>query len=105
LSERPDEVKRVLRAMLKANGYILKNREGTIQVLVHWAKSRPEFAEAGYDSAVNVFSMDGSIPEDGMRVVLDGYRKSMNIARQIPLSEVADLAPLLEAQRELGLRK
>jgi NitT/TauT family transport system substrate-binding protein len=105
LSERPDEVKRVLRAMLKANGYILKNREGTIQVLVHWAKSRPEFAEAGYDSAVSVFSMDGSIPEDGMRVVLDGYRKSMNIARQIPLSEVADLAPLLEAQRELGLRK
>ena len=105
LSERPDEVKRVLRAMLKANDFILKNREGTIQVLVNWAKSKPEFAEAGYDSAVGVFSADGSIPEDGMRVVLDGFRKSMNITRQIPLSEVADTAPLFEAQRELGLRK
>lgn len=105
LSEQPDEVKRVLRAMLRANGYILKNRQGTIQVLVNWAKSKPEFAEAGYDSAVSVFSADGNIPEEGMRMVLDGYRKSMNISRPIPLSEVADLAPLLEAQRELGLRK
>jgi len=105
LSERPDEVKRVLRAMLKANGYILKNRDGAIQVLVNWAKSKPEFAEAGYDSAVSVFSTDGSVPEDGMRMVLEGFRKSMNIARPIPLSEVADMAPLLEAQRELGLRK
>jgi len=105
LTERPDEVKRMLRAMLRANNYILKNRDGTIQVLVHWAKSKQEFAEAGYDSAVNAFSADGSIPEEGMRVVLDGLRKSMNITRQIALSEVADLAPLLEAQRELGLRK
>lgn len=105
LAERPDEVKRLLRAMLKANNYILKNRDGTIQVLVNWAKSKQEFAEAGYDSAVSVFSADGSIPEEGMRVVLDGLRKSMNISRQVPLSEVADLAPLLEAQRELGLRK
>jgi len=73
--------------------------------LVNWAKFKPEFAEAGYDSVVGAFSADGSIPEDGMRVVLDGLRKSMNIARYIPLSEVADPAPLLEVQRELGLRK
>ncbi len=56
LAERPDEVKRVLRAMLKAKNYILKNRNGTIQVLVNWARSKPEFAEAAYDSAVSAFS-------------------------------------------------
>ncbi|HWH75915.1 MAG TPA: ABC transporter substrate-binding protein, partial [Candidatus Binatus sp.] len=105
LSERPDEVKRILRAMLKANSFILKNREGTVQVLVNWAKSKPEFAEAGYDSAVNVFSADGSIPEEGMRIVLENLRKSMNIARQIQLAEVSDMAPLLEAQRELGIKR
>ena len=49
LAERPDEVRRVLRAMLKANNYISKNRDGTVQVLVNWAKSKPEFAEAAYD--------------------------------------------------------
>jgi hypothetical protein len=40
-----------------------------------------------------------------MRVVLDGLRKSMNLGRPISLNEVADLAPLFEAQHELGLRK
>jgi len=83
----------------------IKESRRHLQVLVNWAKSKPEFAEAAYDSAVSSFSADGSIPEDGMRVVLDGLRKSMNLGRQVPLSEVADMAPLLEAQRELGLRK
>ena len=40
-----------------------------------------------------------------MRVVLDGLRKSMNLGRQIPLSEVPYLAPLFDVQRQLGLRK
>ena len=105
LNEKPDEVKRVIRAMLKANAFIRKNKEGTVQVLVNWAKTKPEFAEAGYDSSVNVFSADGSIPEDGLRMVVDNFRKSMNITRAVALTEVSDATPLLEAQRELGLRK
>ena len=105
INENPDEVKRVLRALIKANGFIRKNKEGTVQVLVDWAKTKPEFATAAYDSSVRVFSADGSIPEDGLRIVIENFRKSMNITRQIPLNEVADTAPLREAQRELGLRK
>ena len=73
---------------LKANGYILKNRDGTIQVLVNWAKSKPEFAEAGYDSAVSAFSADGSIPEDGMRVALEGLRKSMKWRGQLRVQKL-----------------
>ena len=80
---------------LKANGYILKNRDGTIQVLVNWAKSKPEFAEAGYDSAVSAFSAATRMPSSGI----------LKMARPIALAEVADIAPLLEAQRELALRK
>jgi NitT/TauT family transport system substrate-binding protein len=105
ISENPDEVKRVLRALIKANGFIRRNKEGTVQVLVDWAKTKPEFATAAYDSSVGVFSADGSIPEDGLRVVIENFRKSMNITRQVSLSEVADTALLREAQHELGLKK
>ena len=105
ITENPDEVKRILRALIKANGFIRKNKEGTVQVLVHWAKTKPEFATAAYDSSVGVFSADGSIPEDGLRVVIENFRKSMNITRPVSLNEVADTTLLLEAQRELGLRK
>ena len=63
------------------------------------------FAEAAYDSTVNGFSQDGTIPEDGLRVVIENFRKSMNISRPIPLAEVSDSTLLFEAQRELGIRK
>jgi NitT/TauT family transport system substrate-binding protein len=105
ITENPDEVKRVLRTLIKANGYIRRNKEGTVQVLVDWAKTKPEFATAAYDSSVGVFSSDGSIPEDGLRIVIENFRKSMNITRQVSLNEVADTIPLREAQRELGIKK
>lgn len=105
LTERPDAVKRVIRAIVRANGFIRRNRDGAIQVLVNWTKTKPEFAEAAYDSTVNVFSQDGTIPEDGMRVVIENFRKSMNISRQVSLSDVSDSTLLFEVQRELGIRK
>ena len=105
INENPDEVKRVLRSLIKANGFIRNNKEGTVQVMVHWTKTKPEFAAAAYDSSVGVFSSDGSIPEDGLRIVIDNFRKSMNITRPVPLNEVSDTNPLREAQRELGMRK
>jgi NitT/TauT family transport system substrate-binding protein len=105
LSEKPGEVKRVIRAIVKANGFIRRNREGAIQVLIDWTKTKPEFAEAAYDSTANVFSQDGTIPEDGLRIVIENFRQSMNISRPIPLIEVSDSTLLFEAQRELGIRK
>jgi NitT/TauT family transport system substrate-binding protein len=105
LQDRPDEVKRVIRAIVKANGFIRRNRDGVIQVLVNWTKTKPEFAEAAYDSTVNAFSQDGTIPEDGLRIVVDTFRKSMNISRQVALSEVSDSTILIDAQRELGIKK
>jgi ABC-type nitrate/sulfonate/bicarbonate transport system substrate-binding protein len=105
LADNPGEVKRILRALIKANGFIRNNKEGTVQVLVNWAKTKPEFAAAAYDSSAGVFSLDGTIPEDGLRVVIENFRKSMNISRQVPLSEVSDSTLLSEVQRELGIRK
>ena len=74
-------------------------------MLVNWAKTKPEFAAAAYDSSARVFSLDGTIPEDGLRIVIDNFRKSMNISRQVPLTEVSDNTLLLEVQRELGIKK
>ena len=105
LTESPAEVKRVLRAMLRANAFIRKNRDGTVRVLVNWAKSSPESAAAAYDSSAAFFSLDGSIPEDGLRIVIDNFRRSMNISRPVPLTEVSDSSLLAEVQKELGLRK
>ena len=55
IKERPDQVKRAIRALIKANNYIRNNRDGTIRVLIDWTKTKPELAAASYDSVMGVF--------------------------------------------------
>lgn len=104
IKEKPDEVKRVIRAGIKANHYIRSQREGTIQFLMDWQKVNRETATANYDSAVGVFNEDGAPPEAGLRLIIDEAKKTARIDRDIPLSEIADLSILREAQKELGIR-
>ena len=99
-----DEIKRVIRAGIKANRYIRANRDGTAQFLMEWLKLNREAAGATYDSVVKVYNEDPSTCEKGLRLVIDETKKSMKITRDVPLSDIADLSLLREAQRELGTR-
>jgi NitT/TauT family transport system substrate-binding protein len=98
------EVKAVLKGLIKAARYIRANREGAIAALVEWGRVAPEIAAATYDSTVKAVSPDGSIPEDGLRLVVDQARSELKITREIQPAEVADFAILAQAQKELGLR-
>jgi ABC-type nitrate/sulfonate/bicarbonate transport system substrate-binding protein len=104
IEERPDEVKRVIKSLIKANRFIRDNRDGAIQILAEWGRTDWESTAASYDSTVKVFSPDGSIPEDGFRLIIDQAKKDAKVTRDIPLSEVSDLTILREAQRELGIK-
>jgi len=104
IKEKPDEVKRVIRAGIKANRYIRNQRDGTIQFLMAWQKVDRETATANYESAVRSFNDDGSLPEAGLRLIVDEAKKTAKIDRDIPLTSIADLSILREAQKEMGIR-
>jgi NitT/TauT family transport system substrate-binding protein len=104
IKEKPDEVKRVIRAGIKANRYMRSNRDGTIPILMSTYRIDREVASAAYDSFIKGFNLDGSMPEDGFRRLLDDTKQVMKIDREVALSEVADLSILREAQRELGIK-
>ena len=104
IKEKPDELKRVIRAGIKANRYIHQNRDGTIQVMMQWMKIDKETATATYDGAAKSFNEDGGVPEAGLRMVIDEARKAANISREVSLNEIADLTILREAQREMGFK-
>jgi ABC-type nitrate/sulfonate/bicarbonate transport system substrate-binding protein len=44
LKERPDEIKRAMKAGIKANRYIRQNRDGTLPVMAEWLKIDKEMA-------------------------------------------------------------
>jgi NitT/TauT family transport system substrate-binding protein len=104
INERPDEIKRVIKALIKANRYIRSNRDGSIEVLAEWSRAAKENAAVSYDSVVKVFNQDGSIPADGLQSVIESAVKEAKVTRPVLRNDVSDLTMLREAQKELGIK-
>lgn len=104
LKEKPDEVRRVIKATIRANRFIRDNREETVQTLVAWGKVEREFAYASYDALRNLFNADGGVPDDGLKLVIEQARRSAKVTREVAPGDVADLKLLGEAQAELGIK-
>jgi ABC-type nitrate/sulfonate/bicarbonate transport system substrate-binding protein len=102
IKENPDRLKRVIRAGIKANRYLLQNRDGTIQVYMQWMRTDKETAAATYDGSVKSFNEDGSVPEAGLRLAIDEAKKAVGLSREVASMEVADFTALRLAQKELG---
>jgi ABC-type nitrate/sulfonate/bicarbonate transport system substrate-binding protein len=104
VKENPDQLKRVIKAGIKANRYLHQNRDGTIQAMMQWMKIDKDTATATYDGSAKSFNNDGSVPEAGLRLAIDEAKKAANITRDVAFSEVADFTVLREAQREMGIK-
>ncbi|HEY3167266.1 MAG TPA: ABC transporter substrate-binding protein, partial [Candidatus Binatia bacterium] len=83
IKEKPDEIKRMLKAGIRANRYINQNRESTIQAMVEWMKIDREMAAATYDSVVKTYGDDLSVPESGFRLLIDEAKKAANLSREV----------------------
>jgi NitT/TauT family transport system substrate-binding protein len=104
IKERPDEIRRVIKATIRANRFVRDNRDETVRVLMDWGKVDREFAYASYDALRNLFNADGSIPEDGLKLVIEQTRRTNKVAREVAPSDVVDLSFLRQAQAELGIK-
>ncbi len=103
VKEKPDEVKRLIKAGIEGTRHIRQNREGAIQFMTEWSKIDKEMATATYESVLKLFNDDGSVPDKGMLLVIDELKKLGKVEREVSMSEVADLSILKEAQKELGI--
>jgi ABC-type nitrate/sulfonate/bicarbonate transport system substrate-binding protein len=65
LRDQPDQVRRVIRAMLQALRYMRENSEGTQQVMINWLKLDHEMAADIYQMAINNYTRNGMV-EDAM---------------------------------------
>jgi ABC-type nitrate/sulfonate/bicarbonate transport system substrate-binding protein len=104
IKDRPDEIKRMIKAGIETNRYISQNREETLRAMMEWMKIDRELAAATYDGVVKTYGDDLSLPEDGLRLLIDEAKKNAKLNRDISIDQVADLSILKEAQREMGIR-
>jgi NitT/TauT family transport system substrate-binding protein len=104
IREKPEEIRRVIKATIRANRFIRDNRDEAVRTLIAWGKVEREFAYASYDALRNLFNADGGVPEDGLRLVIDQARRSAKVAREVSPGEVSDLSFLRQTQAELGIK-
>ena len=104
IQEKPDEIKRVIRAGIKSNRYIRANRDGTIQFIMDWLKVNKEVAATTYDGVVKAYNEDPSVCEKGLRVMIDERKQALKITRDVAVSEVADLSLIRDVLKEMGTK-
>jgi NitT/TauT family transport system substrate-binding protein len=104
IKDKPDEIRRVIKATIRANRFIRDNRDEAVRALIAWGKVEREFAYASYDALRNLFNADGAVPEDGLKLVIEQARRNGKVIREIMPNEVVDLTFLHEAQAELGIK-
>lgn len=104
IKERPDEIRRTIKATIRANRFIRDHRDEAVRTLIAWGKVEREFAYASYDALRNLFNADGAVPEEGLKLVIDQARRSAKVTREVLPGEVVDLSFLRDAQSELGIK-
>ena len=103
IKEKPDEIKRVIRAGIKSSRYIKSNRDGTIQFLIDWQKIDSEIATATYEYLSKASNDDGTLPEKGFRLLIEETKELAKVNREIAMSDLADLSILAVAQKKLAI--
>jgi NitT/TauT family transport system substrate-binding protein len=103
ITEKPAEIKRVLKALIRASRFMRENREETVQVLVDWARIDRQSAVDYYDATWQSSSQDGTIPEKGLRLVIEDAKRALKIDREVSFTDVADFSLVKEAQKELKI--
>jgi NitT/TauT family transport system substrate-binding protein len=102
IRERPDEVKKVLRAIYRGLRYVKDNRDGTIDVIKREWKIDDQVASQSYDAIVKALNDDGIIGEKQLKVHFDLIREKHKDVTDIPIDKVVDFSLLKEVRSEMG---
>lgn len=93
MREQPDQVRRVLRAMVQALRYLQDNPEGTQQVMMSWLKLDREMAAEIYQMAKNNYSKNGLIEESMLNSLVSAMLAEAGIKNVSP-SQLVDFSLL-----------
>lgn len=96
------EVKRVLRALLKANRFILDDRKGAIDILQKWSRTPASVAEQAYAATASNFTRNLLAPRDALEKVIDSTKLNIDLKRDVALGEVFDFSLVREILKEMG---
>jgi NitT/TauT family transport system substrate-binding protein len=93
LRDQPDQVRRVIRAMLQALRYLRENPEGTQQAMMSWLKLDREMAAEIYQMAINNYTRNGMVEESMLNSLVTNMLAEAGI-KGVNVSQLTDFTLL-----------
>jgi NitT/TauT family transport system substrate-binding protein len=102
LKNERDEVKRVLRALYRANQFILDNPKGAIKDLASWGRSSSAAAEEAYKGTGKNYSRNLIVSRATLEQVLESTRWNIETKKNVAVDDVFDFGIMREVLKEMG---
>ena len=106
LKEKPDQVRRLLRATIRSVIYTREHRQEALPILMKEIPGLDGNTLAGtLDFYMKGISSDGRISESIIHELINEQRELLGIKADIPLNQVVDFSPLERVLKELNIGK
>ena len=102
LAQRPQDVKRLIRATVRSTRYFLTNKNAAVEFIAKRFNFTSDEAALVYDQQIPALTADGVINEKGILLDLQFAQEAGEKFGDAPLAKVIDLRPLQDVQKELG---
>ncbi len=105
IKENPNQVKKMIRASLKALFYTRdrEKREEMIEFIVkEWGRPR-DMAEEILDDGIKDYARDGTVSDKATLNIIEMAKKAGRIKGDFPISQLVDFSLLREVQKELKI--
>ena len=97
IKEKRDQVKRVVRASVRALLFMRKNRDASVRIMMDWLALNRDVAEKSYDMALDSFSEDGNPTRKGVMTSVE----LAGVKEDVPFAKVFDSSSLQEVHGEV----
>ncbi|HEX2385210.1 MAG TPA: ABC transporter substrate-binding protein [Candidatus Binatia bacterium] len=100
LKDNPGQVRRMIRALLRTQGFMKENKTASERIIADWLKLDPAAAAASYELYVRGLTPDGLVSDKTLAFDVDRARESLKMAEAVPLDRVADFTLLRQTVKD-----
>lgn len=104
LQEHREQVKAMVRAILRSLDYVVRNEAEAIRYLQKEFRLEPKVAADSYGIVKQVLNTSGDIEEPILKSVVENMKKETQVTADFPMDRIVDLTLLREVRSELQSR-
>lgn len=96
LATEREQVKKVIRAMLRGIRFMKENRAETLKMMNEYLGITLPQAANAYDTSIHSFTDDGFVSDKGLMLEVQLTKERLKLAKEVPLSQVVDWSLIKE---------